>query len=324
MKKIMLSLSLLLNIQLIAIAQNSYSRWNGKKWEQLSGSGKMLQLNPAVTSFSNIEVSNMNVKVKVETGAAAYSVNVFIDDNLKEFFRFKQEGNSLKLSMDYSGGKYPRWLSDNHTVVTVKTPALETLTNKGNSKVEIKLHGQPAFALLSDGNPDIKLTGKIATLQIVSTGNSDIHAAQLIADKIILSSNGNTAIEVKTKILVEKDVKGNNDISNQFYKPTNKLANKEDYYRGSAEPISFQLKNNSLMPTKVTIISYRQDVKGNGTTGYFLGPYGSKTYRFPEGTKIYIANNEQVNTVMSGAKISDQLPFLIVKKEDDGKSFNLK
>ena len=130
MKKIIFSLSLLLSIQFIAIAQSSYSRWNGKKWEQLSGSGKMLQLNPTVTSFNNIEVSNMNVKVKVETGAAAYSVIVSIDDNLKDFFRCKQEGNSLKLSMDYSGGKYPRWLSNNQTVVTVTTPALETLTNK--------------------------------------------------------------------------------------------------------------------------------------------------------------------------------------------------
>ncbi len=88
--------------------------------------------------------------------------------------------------------------------------------------------------------------------------------------------------------------------------------------------VSFKIKNSSLLPTKITMISYRPDETGNGTTGFFVGPYGTKTYQFPEGTKIYLANNDQVNTVMSGAKISDQPPFLVLKKEDEGKSFNIK
>jgi len=88
--------------------------------------------------------------------------------------------------------------------------------------------------------------------------------------------------------------------------------------------VSFKLKNNNLLPKKITMITYRPDEKGNGTAGYFFGSYGSKNYQFPEGTKIYLANSAQVNTVMSGAKISDQLPFLIVKKEDEGKSFIIK
>ena len=91
-----------------------------------------------------------------------------------------------------------------------------------------------------------------------------------------------------------------------------------------AKLISFKLKNNNLLPTKITMITYRPDETGNGTTGFFVGPYGIKTYQFPEGTKIYLANSDQVNTVMSGAKISDQPPFLVVKKEDEGKSFNIK
>ncbi len=88
--------------------------------------------------------------------------------------------------------------------------------------------------------------------------------------------------------------------------------------------ISFKIKNNSLLPTKVTVISYRPDQTGNGTSGYFMPPYGTKSLKFPVGTKIYIASSEQVNTVMSGAKISDQSPFLLVKQTDAGKSFDLK
>ncbi len=88
--------------------------------------------------------------------------------------------------------------------------------------------------------------------------------------------------------------------------------------------ISIKIKNNSLLPSKVTLISYRPDETGNGTNGFVIGPYGSKTLKFPVGTKLYLANSGQVNTVMRGAKITDQPPFLSVKKEDEGKSFNIK
>jgi hypothetical protein len=87
--------------------------------------------------------------------------------------------------------------------------------------------------------------------------------------------------------------------------------------------ITFKLRNNSLFPAKVSVISYRPDEKGNGTTAFVVMPYGTKTYKFPIGTKIYLANQKQVNTVMSGTKISDQSPFLTVKKEDNNKTFNI-
>jgi hypothetical protein len=93
----------------------------------------------------------------------------------------------------------------------------------------------------------------------------------------------------------------------------------------NAEPelISFKLKNNSLLPVKITVISYRPDETGNGTKGIFIISYGSVKFSFPVGTKIYLASSEQINTVMSGAKISDQEPFLVVKKEDQGQSFKI-
>ena len=88
--------------------------------------------------------------------------------------------------------------------------------------------------------------------------------------------------------------------------------------------ISIKLKNNSLLPTKVTIISYQPNQTGNGTNGFFLFSYGSKSFSFPAGTKIYLASSKQVKTVMSGAKIDNQEPFLLIIKADAGKSFNLK
>lgn len=88
--------------------------------------------------------------------------------------------------------------------------------------------------------------------------------------------------------------------------------------------IAFKLKNSSLLPAKVTLISYRPDENGNGTTGFMMGSYGTKLFRFPVGTKLYLANSKQKNTVMSGASITDQPAFLTVKAGDEGKVFPVK
>ncbi|MGF2411314.1 hypothetical protein [Ferruginibacter sp.] len=87
--------------------------------------------------------------------------------------------------------------------------------------------------------------------------------------------------------------------------------------------ITVKIKNTSILPKKVTIISYQPGETGNGTNGIFLMPGSEKKLQFKEGTKIYIANAKQVDTVMSGERIDSGVPFLTVKKEDDNKVFNL-
>ena len=88
--------------------------------------------------------------------------------------------------------------------------------------------------------------------------------------------------------------------------------------------ISFTLRNPSLLPQKITLISYKPGENGNGTTGFMMGPKGSKSFTFPAGTKLYLANSEEVDVVMSGKRIDSGKPFLVVKSEDAGKSFDVK
>ncbi len=104
-----------------------------------------MQLNPSVGAFTSVETNNANIKVIIETGAAAHSINILIDDNLAKFFKWKHEGSALKLLFDLSGGKYPRWLPENDTVVTLKAPAVNTVSNKGNSTIKINLQYQLTF-----------------------------------------------------------------------------------------------------------------------------------------------------------------------------------
>lgn len=318
MKRLLTTSIFLLSLAITGNSQTSYSHYNGKKWEQISGNGKLVKLNPAISAFTNLDISHMNAQVIVEAGASVFEMDVTIDENLKEFFRYKQEGTTLKLSFDLSGGKYDRWLSSNNTVVTIKLPLLELLNNNGNTNIEVKQLNQQTFKLVSSGNADIKLTGTVSEAVFQTTGNSDIQAGTLNASKITLSSSGNADIEVNTKELVQTNMNGNNEVTNLFNNP-----NAVTDQKITLEFVRFKLRNNSVLPTKLSVISYRPDEKGNGTTAFVMLPLGTKTYRFPIGTKIYLATQEQVNTVMSGAKISDQPPFLLVKKEDNNKTFNI-
>ena len=318
MKQLLITSILFLNLAITGNSQTSYSHYNGKKWEQISGNGNLVKLTPAISAFTNLDISHMNVQVIVEAGAAAFAMDVTIDDNLKEFFRFKQEGSTLKLSFDLSGGKYDRWLSSNNTVVTIKVPELESLNNNGNTNIEMKQLNQKVFKLVSAGNADIKLSGTVTEVILQTTGNSDINAGTLSAVKTTLSSSGNADIIVNTKELVETNMNGNNEVTNLYNNP-NTVTDK----KVTPEFVRFKLRNNSMLPTKLSVISYRPDENGNGTNAFVILPYATKTYRFPVGTKIYLASQEQVNTVMSGAKISDQPPFLQVKTEDNNKTFNI-
>ncbi len=91
--------------------------------------------------------------------------------------------------------------------------------------------------------------------------------------------------------------------------------------QANADLITIKLKNSSWLPKKCTIISYSPGENGNGTQSYWLLPGGTKEWPFKEGTKLYLANQKQVDVVMSGKSIDNGQPFLIVSKNDKDKVF---
>lgn len=89
--------------------------------------------------------------------------------------------------------------------------------------------------------------------------------------------------------------------------------------------ITFSIRNPGVLPRKVAVISYEPGASGNSTSIAILPPLvGCKSFTFPVGTKIYLADDAQVNTVMSGKRIDADKPFLVVKATDSGKSFPVK
>jgi hypothetical protein len=86
-------------------------------------------------------------------------------------------------------------------------------------------------------------------------------------------------------------------------------------YSQNNPSISFKLKNSSIFPKNITLISYMPGDSGNGTQGVWMWPGSTKEFNFKEGTKLYFANRKQVSTVMSGSRIDTEKPFLVVAKE---------
>ena len=90
------------------------------------------------------------------------------------------------------------------------------------------------------------------------------------------------------------------------------------------ERIRFRLRNPGLLPKRVALISYQPQQRGNGTNVFWLAPLASKSFDFPVGTRLYLADEEQVDTVMSGRRIDGGTPFLVVSEELARKSVSLR
>ncbi len=71
------------------------------------------------------------------------------------------------------------------------------------------------------------------------------------------------------------------------------------------------------MPKKITVVAYQPYETGNSTNGFFIMPGQKKKVEYAVGTKVYLANKQQVNVVMSGKRIDNDKPFIIVKREDN-------
>jgi hypothetical protein len=76
------------------------------------------------------------------------------------------------------------------------------------------------------------------------------------------------------------------------------------------ENVKIYLKNNSLLPKKVALISYTPGVQGNATRIFVIMPFCKKKFVFKTGSKLYLANDKQVGVVMSGRSLLNDTEFL--------------
>ena len=83
------------------------------------------------------------------------------------------------------------------------------------------------------------------------------------------------------------------------------------------------LKNNTFLPKKVTVVSYGP-FQANHTTEVFTLLPGQKVHRkYLMGTKLYLANKDDMVMLKEGGRMDDEDPFLMVRVRDKDTIFNL-
>lgn len=83
------------------------------------------------------------------------------------------------------------------------------------------------------------------------------------------------------------------------------------------------LKNNTFLPKKVTVISYGPFQSGQTTEVITLLPGQKIRRKYLLGTKLYLADKEQVEAVKSGERLDEQEPFLLVRVRDKDTIYKL-
>jgi putative oxidoreductase len=87
--------------------------------------------------------------------------------------------------------------------------------------------------------------------------------------------------------------------------------------------VQFYLKNNSILPKKVTFIIYQPQQEGNNTLVKWFLPFQKVKFELPVKSKIYMASDSQVDTVMQGKRIDSDKPFLSVDKKMNNATLKL-
>ena len=89
------------------------------------------------------------------------------------------------------------------------------------------------------------------------------------------------------------------------------------------QQVQIFLVNKTILPKKRTFIIYRPNIPGNSTQVKWFLPFERWKICLPEGSKVYIASKQEIETVMQGSRIDDQPPFLEVKKENQKEKFKI-
>ncbi len=87
--------------------------------------------------------------------------------------------------------------------------------------------------------------------------------------------------------------------------------------------VGFYLKNNSILPKKVTFIIYQPHQEGNNTLVKWFLPFQKVKFDLPVKSKIYMATHSQVDTVMEGRRIDSNKPFISVDEKINNTTLKL-
>ncbi|GAB4020916.1 hypothetical protein GCM10028808_64040 [Spirosoma migulaei] len=256
----------------------------------------------------------------VEVGGVEPSVDITLDDNMQPLLRVENQNGTLKLSFEDPQGR-SFWISKATIEVKITTPTLKQLNHGSNSEVTVKGLLGESFRLVNQANGNVTLTGKVNSLDVVSTANGTVDASALAVQsaKVVTQANATVRVNARQVNVVKQAFAQVINVADRIPTSATKQAVRTTE---RTKLINVRFQNNSGLPRMITLISYAPGEEANETNGFTLAPYTNREKQYPVGTAVYVATNEQVEQVMRGDRLRGK-PFLRVSADDEGRTVKL-
>jgi Putative auto-transporter adhesin, head GIN domain len=178
----------------------------------LKGSGKIVNKVFDYTGFNRISLQDLDGKIEIEAGKS-FSISIDIDDNLESLLQVSNSDGKLNVSL--AGNRNNRkYIEDTHIKVTITLPQLSALEHDGNTGLTVSGLTGKYFRLRNGGNGTAQLNGSIEELEIKNTGNGNVKAKDLLAQRVTVNCRGNGNVVVNAAAGLTANAQGNSSVIN--------------------------------------------------------------------------------------------------------------
>jgi uncharacterized membrane protein YphA (DoxX/SURF4 family) len=196
---------------LLLISIISFSACAQKK--PLRGSGILITNQYSFKNFNEIEIIDLDGNVNV-TIADSFSIKTAIDDNLADLLTIEIKNKTLRVVFknNWSNRKY---IEDTKIKIDITLPSLNYVKNNGNNTITINDLKENELTVISKGNGNCILNGRVEKLQLTCNGNGTLNAKNVIAtlcESADVMGNGNLSINTNNNF--NASVSGNGNIIN--------------------------------------------------------------------------------------------------------------
>lgn len=160
------------------------------------GSGKIERITYTKIGYDKINLKDFEGKIEIVLGKS-HNIVIDIDDNLAKLVTFELDSEENELTVSIFGNKNGKlYLEDIHSKIVINMPEASVIRHRGNSNMIITQIKGRYFRLEHQGNSDVRLSGKIAELDISKTGNGSIFAENLLCNSVNINTVGNGDVKI--------------------------------------------------------------------------------------------------------------------------------
>ena len=184
---------------------------------ELSGSGKIVNINSNFKGFTKVDLSGMIGEVNLTSGALEYDIEGEIDDNLFNLVDISKVGETLFIKLT-GNERNALYVERNKCVLNITAPLLDQLKHEGNGSVRFALAPHQNVTLDKSGNAWMSISGTGANnLGIAISGNGDVDIQNLKSKNVTAIKFGNGVLRLNTDNPFKLNGEGNGDVTNTGY-----------------------------------------------------------------------------------------------------------